>query len=69
MGSQADGVDFDVEKLRRYLWDYLVPILPANGGVASGDGVSATWLSGGGYEGFDGFSIKLKKFKVCVQKQ
>lgn len=50
--------------LRRYLWDRLSDILPdALGQHASvSSGVSKSWTSGAGFEGFDNFRIELKKF-------
>lgn len=64
------AVDFPLSPLRRYLWDNLSEILHPDEQQqrrrqptrrASG-GVSSTWASGTGHEGFDGFRIELKKF-------
>lgn len=66
MSRPAGQIDFDAERLRAYLWDFLVPVIFANPPQQQqrNDGVSTAWRSGSGYEGYDGFDIKLSKFKV-----
>ena len=66
------AIDFPLSPLRRYLWDHLSEILHPDdhqqrrrlstppSGVSGG--VSSTWATGTGHEGFDGFRIELKKF-------
>lgn len=70
------AMDFPLPPLRRFLWDHLSEIIPdqhpdprqksssggGGGSSGSGCGVSSTWATGTGHEGFDGFRITLKKF-------
>jgi hypothetical protein len=60
--SSSKELGFDVEKLRCYLWDFLIPELSQQ--QAAPTGISRAWERGTSFEGFDRFTIRLKKFKV-----
>jgi hypothetical protein len=62
MSSSSKELEFDLEKLRCYLWDFLLPELSEQ--LAAPIGVSRAWERGASFEGFDRFTIRLKKFKV-----
>lgn len=57
------GVPWEAS-LRRYLWDHLPEISPVSSKYESvfPSGVSNTWATGEGFEGFEGFRIEIRKF-------